>query len=167
MECAFTPVIDRNLRLGIEVPASGQKIGPEVLIPWAYPMSLDYSFTVFLAKNRSSSLMEIVMWRDALQTAISLCLIFPRSVLSLILSMAAASLSFTASLGADSDTCRYFCLRWQVQQSDVVFYLHNHGCVESVSPVAVCRETQPVWARFQGGRMMHLNGWPRKRREHP
>lgn len=44
------------------------------------------------------------MWRDALQTAISLCLIFARNVLSLILSMAAASLSFTASLGVDSAT---------------------------------------------------------------
>ena len=50
-----------------------------------------YSFTVLRAKNRFSSSTAMVMWREARHTAISLASIFRRNVLSLILSMAAAS----------------------------------------------------------------------------
>ena len=62
----------------------------------ARPVS-PYGFTVFFARNRLSSSTAIVMWRVARQTAISLASIFRRNVLALILSIAAASLSFTAS----------------------------------------------------------------------
>jgi len=60
-----------------------------------------------------------------------------------MLNIAAASRSFTASLGVDSDTFRYSCLCGQVQLSDAGIYLHNRGCVESGFLLLSAEESGP------------------------